>query len=75
MICIQESRYNNSLEEDSSLDGYRVITLLKFMESTFTPFVGHLVRILPIIFFQFCDIVKVAIMHKTNEPNLAIKKI
>jgi hypothetical protein len=45
------------------------------MESAFTPFVGHLARILPIIFFQFCDIVKVAIMHKSNEPNLAINKI
>jgi hypothetical protein len=75
MICIEESRYHNNLQEDTSLDGYRVITLLKFMEGAFTPFVGHLVRILTDLFFQFCDIVKVAIMHKTNEPSLAINKI
>lgn len=52
MICIEESRYHNNLQEDTSLDGYRVITLLKFMEGAFTPFVGYLVRILTNYFFS-----------------------
>ncbi len=50
-------------------------TALRQEETLHDTVVPRFSVVMKFLFFQFCDVAEMAIIHKTSEPNLAIKKM